>query len=409
MIRRLKIKFVCVNMAIVVVMLGAIFAALLFSTQRSLEREGVEFLRQAAASPLQMLSPGERQQLAQSPYFFLDVTPEGEILAVGSNSYDLEYRGALLPILTMARRSADQVGVLEDYNLRFYQVRTPTSHRILFADISSERHAMESLTRGCLAAGAASLVVFFLISLGLAQWAVRPVEEAWRRQKQFVADASHELKTPLTVILANAQLIRDSGCDPAQLPQRVERIAQESVSMRGLVEQLLELARADSGIPAGQRAQVDLSRLVNDRVMAFEPVLFENGHLLGSRVEEGIALWGSAPRLERVLEALLDNANKYAAPGGAVHVELRRLGRRHCLLTVASQGNPIPPALRQKIFHRFFRGDEARAAQGSYGLGLPIAQEAVRAHGGKIWVETVADTNLFCVRLPLRRAGWRRK
>ena len=176
MIRRLKIKFVCVNMAIVVVMLGAIFAALLFSTQRSLEREGVEFLRQAAASPLQMLSPGEQQQLAQSPYFFLDVTPEGEILAVGSNSYDLEYRGALLPILTMARRSADQVGVLEDYNLRFYQVRTPTSHRILFADISSERHAMESLTRGCLAAGAASLVVFFLISLGLAQWAVRPVE-----------------------------------------------------------------------------------------------------------------------------------------------------------------------------------------------------------------------------------------
>ncbi len=407
MIRRLKIKFVCVNMAIVVVMLGAIFAAIFFTTQRNLEREGVEFLRQAAANPMQLLLPGERQESAQSPYFFLDVAPDGEILAVGSNSYNLENRGALGQILALADSSSDQVGILEDYNLRFYQIRTPTSHRILFADISSERHAMDSLAQGCLLAGAASLLIFFFISLGLAQWAVRPVEEAWRRQMQFVADASHELKTPLTVILANAQMIRDSGYDPTQLPQRMERISQESGAMRTLVEKLLDLARADSGIPPRMRGKVDLSQLVNDRIMAFEPLLFENGHMLGSTVEEGITLWGSGSHLSQVVEILLDNANKYAAPNGAVTVELRRLGRRSCLLTVASQGNLIPPQLRRKIFHRFFRGEESRPAQGSYGLGLPIAQQAVREHGGKIWVETVADTNLFCVKLPLRQsAGW---
>ena len=116
---------------------------------------------------------------------------------------------------------------------------------------------------------------------------------------------------------------------------------------------------------------------------------------------------GNVGQLKQLTTILLDNANKYAAPGGAVHVELRRLGRRHCLLTVASQGEPIPPQLRKKLFHRFYRGDGARPAQGSYGLGLAIARQAVAEHGGRIWVEPVADTNLFCVRMPLRRAPWR--
>lgn len=119
---------------------------------------------------------------------------------------------------------------------------------------------------------------------------------------------------------------------------------------------------------------------------------------LNVQVEPGITLRGSGQYLEQLVSILLDNAFKYGRAGGSVTVSLTR-GSQNCLLRVSNTGDPIPKERLQAIFDRFYRLDDARVAQGSYGLGLSIAKSIAERHGGKIWAQTDQDENIFCVKL----------
>ena len=144
---------------------------------------------------------------------------------------------------------------------------------------------------------------------------------------------------------------------------------------------------------------VDLSRLVSDALLPFEPVFFESGLALETEIAEGIAIQGSPDHLRQVVEILLDNAGKYGE--GTVSVRLERAGGKSCLLSVASRGASISKEDLRNIFKRFYRVDEARSRDGSYGLGLSIAEGIVQAHRGRIWAESEGGINTFFVRLPV--------
>ena len=156
----------------------------------------------------------------------------------------------------------------------------------------------------------------------LSKWAVRPVERAWQQQRQFVAAASHELKTPLTVIMTNAELLQDE----ARRSTFSSSILTMSRQMRALIEQMLELARTDSAESHLVLRPVDLSGLTARSLLPFEPLFFEQGLTLTSQVDEGITVSGDEEALRRVLEILLDNAQKYSSPGGETQVTLHRRG-----------------------------------------------------------------------------------
>lgn len=261
---------------------------------------------------------------------------------------------------------------------------------------------MGSLVRSCIVIGAGSLLLFLAVSVLLSHWAVKPVDAAWKQQRQFVSDASHELKTPLTVILTNAELLQNAGEGPARF-RFADNILTMARQMRGLIESLLDLARVDNGGAGNLKETVDLSELVTEAALPFEPVFFEKGLALESQVEPGLLVRGSPGRLRQVADVLLDNARKYAAPASTARLRLARSGARTCLLSVATRGPSLSPAQRRDIFKRFYRVDEARGRDGSYGLGLPIAQGIVEAHKGKIWVESGGGVNTFFVRLPLTK------
>ena len=399
MLKRLRLKFVVINMAIVTAMLCVIFGLIYHSTRVDLEQENLTMMRAIASFPA-LDRPGRPDQPPEEvrlPYFTLQVEADGTVSAFGGGYYDLSDTQFLQDLADEALSAGGDTGVLADYNLRFCRVPTPTGERLVFSDISSERATLDSLVRTCLLIGALSFLAFLGLSLLLARWAVRPVERAWRQQRQFVADASHELKTPLAVITTNAELLQSTEeAGPAG------HILSTARQMRSLVEGLLELARADGGAAEAPMARVDWSALVEEALLPFEPVFFERGLTLTPRVQPGLTVWGRADQLRQVVDILLDNAQKYALSPSTVYLHLDRTGHSRCLLMVENQAQTLPPEELENIFKRFYRMDKARSRDGSFGLGLAIARQIVSAHRGRIWAESREGRVRFSVELPLR-------
>ncbi len=258
-----------------------------------------------------------------------------------------------------------------------------------------ETDSLWPLIRSSLLVGALALGGFFVISLMLSGLALKPAEEAWEQQRRFVADASHERKTPLTVILTNTGiLLAHSGDTIAQQQKWVEYIRDEAQRMRALVEDLLFLAKSDAGKETSPvTAPVDVSELTWSALLPFEPVAFEQGVEMESEI---------ADQLRRLVAILLDNAVKYAGNGGRVKLVLSRPERGGVCLTVHNTGPAIPPEHLPHLFERFYRADDSRArTSGGYGLGLAIAKRIVDGHGGSITVSSREDASTdFTVRLP---------
>ena len=399
MIKRLRLKFVCINMAIVTVMLCVIFGMVLHFTSASMEKESLRMMQSVAMDPLQLGIPGKTSSGVRLPYFSLQLGPGGDLLASGGGYYDLTDRDLVNELIDLS--SAQKSGVLPEYDLRYVRVVTPTAQCIVFADISSEVSTMDHLFRTCLCIGAVSFIAFLLISILLAHWAVKPVETAWNQQRQFVADASHELKTPLTVLLSNVQMLAVNG-ENAQLRERLTaNILTVSEQMKDLVAKLLNSAQVDMGLHETQFTALNLSDAVANAILPFDPIFYERELELTSAIEEEIWVRGSQTHLARLVDILLDNAQKYSGEHGSTHVTLQSRGRKSCLLTVANEGKPLTPQELKSIFKRFYRVDDARERTGSYGLGLSIAEGIVKAHRGKIWAESRDGVNSFFVQLPV--------
>ena len=398
MLRRLRLKFVMINMTIVTAMLCVIFGLIYHSTRVDLETENLNMMRAVAALPA-LDRPGRPDELPEEvrlPYFILQIEADGTVSAFGGGYYDLSDWEFLQALADEVGETYGDTGVLEEYNLRFCRVSTPMGARLVFSDISSERSTLDSLVRTCLLIGALSFLAFLGLSLLLARWAVRPVERAWAQQRQFVADASHELKTPLAVITTNAELLQNGDeSGPAG------HILSTARQMRALVEGLLELARADDGGAEIPMARVDWSALVEEATLPFEPVFFERGLALTSRVQPELSVWGREEELRQVVDILLDNARKYAISPSTVYLHLDRTGHNRCLLMMENRGNPLSTEELENIFKRFYRTDKVRSRDGSFGLGLPIARQIVTAHRGRIWAESREDRIRFYVELPL--------
>ena len=399
MLKKLRLKFVLITMTLVTVMLAVILGMVIHFTRESLETQSLQMMQSISSTPFQPGPPSEPVGDVRLPFFAVQTDIHGDVLSSFGGYFDLSDQELIRQITQSALQNPEQTDVMEQYKLRFLKIDGWGGSLIVFTDITSELATLDNLVRTCVMIGLAVFLAFLFISVRLAKWAVRPVEDAWQQQKQFVADASHELKTPLTVILTNAELLRSPDCDDAARSRFSESILTMSHQMRNLVEGLLELARVDNGAVQTAFAPVDLSVLAESGILPFEPLLFENGLVLESRIEPGVTVKGSAHHLEQVLKILLDNALKYSDPG-AVCVTLKK-GNAHCLLTVSNPGPEISPEDRKQLFKRFYRADKSRHRDGSYGLGLSIAETIVSNHGGKIWVESTGAENRFHVQLPL--------
>lgn len=301
-------------------------------------------------------------------------------------------------------------GSLSDLGLFYVKRQAGGVMYLAFADMGSAS-GWRSLAATLAVVEVAALAVFFVISLFFSRWALRPVARAWTQQRRFVADASHDLKTPLTVILANTSIaLEHPERSVASQSQWLESTQHEAEAMQGLVGDLLALAKMDEEEAAAQSGaarpvleEVDLSDVLEGEALQFESVAFERGVKLESQVEPGIKLSGNEQRLRRLAGTLIDNACKYVDDGGAVDVSLSRSGKQ-AKLEVRNTGAPISPEDLPHVFDRFYRADKARTGgAGGHGLGLAIARAIAEEHGGTLTVaSTQAEGTVFTATLPLK-------
>lgn len=400
MLKALKRKFVIIIMSIVTIFFILIFGAIILFTKTSLERESMQMMRAMSfeqGPPRQIMRPAGAPDRMNLAFFTIELR-DGEIKTYGNELYDLSDTENLKELLEEVSSSDKPAGEIKKYDLRYVKAGRGISTRIIFTDTSTERVIMQGLIRNLLIIGLVAYAIIFLISIKLTDRMTAPIAKAWDTQKQFVADASHELKTPLTIIMTNAEMLQDENFAGADMAQLGQNILTTSKKMKGLVESLLELARLDSGRLPIKKDQLALDRLLDNCIMYFEPLFFESGLKLSVTKEEPVSVYGDKERLQQVINILLDNALKYADNSKDVSVSLKTQGH-DCLLSVSSSGKALSADECRDIFKRFYRIDQARNDSGSYGLGLSIAERIIREHNGRIWAESSSGINTFYVQL----------
>lgn len=419
-IDRLRWKFMFYNMLIVTAVIGITFGAAALLVKRRGYEQVNDVLWRAAGEQEETLI-FEISSPVRVPYFSVVVQADGSVMLQDGAYNSFPSQEFLEHVALLGMEMQGEQGILEDYSLRYLRVSHPAGCLIAFADTSYEKAMIDGmLVNGGIVCGLIWLG-FLVLSYFFARWAVRPVEDALQHQKQFIADASHELKTPLTVITANAELLNDRCRGMAEDADKwLENMNQECVQMRRLVESLLMLARSD--LPKSGRTDwkpVNFTDLVTEEILTFEPVFFQLGKELEESLEEDLWVKGSPEQLKQTIKILLDNAAKYSKPNGHIQVRLESAGRRRIRLnltegkrihlesagrkqirlSIISEGNVIPADQRKAVFRRFYRGDVSRSSQDGYGLGLAIAHAITKNHKGIIGLECDEEHNCFYLKL----------
>jgi signal transduction histidine kinase len=414
--RRIGIQLAALLVGLLSALLLILVSVIYVRTQATLSQSLHDALRTRAQSELHHLtaagnrphtiqeSPREEQERGDIFLVFLDarlhqlgagVTPFGAAIP------DPDAAAAAVrtraPVFSTRAVSADQRYLI-------YSVPALQDGRVLgvVQDGASERSYDQSVD--ALLHALFFVCVLGLVAAGCITWlvvhrALQPIREALRRQRNFVADAAHELRAPLAILRTAAEL----GLTPED--EEDQQRAMEQVLVQGnhlarLVDDLSLLARVDSGAVDVERAPLDLARLVVETTTGMELLAQEQGVSLRCSAPDDLRVLGDAGRLRQLLVIMIDNAIKHTPPGGWTAVQLARRGH-HADLQVRDSGTGIDPADLPHLFERFYRADRARSGEGA-GLGLAIARWIVSAHHGQIRAANTPDGGaVFTVSLPL--------
>ena len=340
--------------------------------------------------------PDFKPEFAESPMFKLStfytvaISDDGDVLEVVNEQPTVYTDDNLTDFATNILTRSKTTGNVS--NLAYYVTDKEGYILVVFKDNTVFNQGAMTLFRYTLIFGGLALIVFFFLSVYLARKIVNPLEENYTKQKQFVSDAGHELKTPVSVVSANAEMLsREIGEN-----KWLQNIQYENERMGILIGQLLDLAKTENTTP--QMERLDFSRLVSGEGLAFEIVAFEKRTEFFADIAENIFVSGNGAQLKQVVAILLDNAFSHSS--GRVQIALTK-EHGFAKLSVINEGPEIPKDIREKIFERFYRADTARNNEDKhYGLGLAIAKAIVNSHKGQIEVLCYNGLVEFKVLLP---------
>lgn len=399
MIKKLKSNFIMTIMVFITVIILSFVTVISVVPVVRERREAHAFLELVTDSPMQLRNdpisdpkefrrPVPKIDMDKNMFFMSNIAiaqldSDGAVLNWTSDRQDLYDEAYIKEATAEALGESNDFGVIDG---QYYKIKA-LGDGYIFALIDNTM-GFRSASRTAIIAVIAGTVAWFMllaVAFFIADKATKPVAQAFEKQKQFVADAGHELKTPLAVISANINVIEEENGGNKWLTY----IKTESQRMDGLVKSLMQLAEIDDPSKKETHRRFDLSKTVMRAGLPFESLAFEKGTVIRFNVQDDIEMIGCEEQLEQLTGILLSNAVKYGNEKGVIILKLCR-ERKKITLSVYNTGQGISQEDKNKIFDRFYRVDKARSREsGSYGLGLSIAKRIADSHKAKISVESM--------------------
>lgn len=407
--RKSRSRIILVIMLMLTMILASTIGIIYYSTYRGIyirdQQILSQFIESRAMNPL--LEPhdaslgNKAEEANASIIYMVKFNEDGVIERVWNDIKPIMPEDELKSMAEHIKNLESAEGIYGNYLYRLESVDGCTF--AAFMNNTLFKGSVNTLFWNAVISGAIAMIVLFLFSCYISGRIVAPMEESYKKQKQFISDAGHELKTPISAIGANAELLKKglSG-SPEEQKRWLDNIIYENKRMKELVTELLDLARTENTVPSME--ELDISRLITGEVLPLEAAAFEKGIMIETDIEPEILLMGNSPQLSQLVSTLIDNALS--------HIETEREGLKaikvklskekgYAVLRVMNPGVKIPEDERDKIFERFYRQDESRNLNGHYGLGLAIAKAITLRHNGRIDVDHYDGCNVFTVHLPL--------
>lgn len=361
-----------------------------FRQQRRMIRDDIGFYG------IEAFCGNDNQKIKRQEYdYSTSVVLKNKTIMVLSNSLKETTDKDILSMTQKLQKSGKRFGSIDDY---IYLVRILKSGNTVYIFVNN-KEALQNSKQFFIVSifiFLLSVIVFTIISYYLSRWMIKPSEKAIKNQKIFVANISHDLKTPITIIRANADLIENE----VKNKKSIKYIQQETEKLNHLVNEMLTLTRIDNTISKENFKSFNFGDSLFDVVLPFESIAYEKGIRFNININEVTDYFGDESNIQKLAEILIDNAMSYTAKGGIVDVDAYE-NSKAVTLSVTNTGEPISDEKKVEIFDRFYRESKSRERTGNhYGLGLSIANTIVKKHNGKITVESKNGKNTFTVTLP---------
>lgn len=414
MIRQLQRKFIVIAMISIAVVLLAVMFVVNFINYQNIVRESDQMLELIGCNrgvfpqaPIPMEIDWDRfPSWFQSPeapfenrYFSVLMDEEGDVILVNTEQIMAINGEDAVSYAKVAIESGKECGSQGDYRFRVNQLEDGNT-LVVFLDCGRALNRWISFLRTSGILYILALAVVFLMIAFASRRAVRPIYESYEKQKQFITDAGHEIKTPLTIIAADAEVLA------LETPgnEWVQDIKAQTQRLSELTTDLINLSRMEETQNGRSMIDVPFSDIVSEAVQSFAGPIKTQGLMLESMFQPMLTVCGDEKALRQLISILMDNAVKYSVPEGTIAVTLARSGR-NALLRVSNGCQPLSQEQLSHLFDRFYRTDNVRTTgKGGYGIGLSIAQATVQAHKGKILAQSKDGRTLtVSVTLPLSR------
>ena len=410
MIKRLRRKFILINLLLVGLVLAVVFILFVGANVRRLAGQSDAALRLALSwqegegpprfeiggPPPEEREPDGAHRFSLIPVFVVTVK-DGAITGLNDGGQVDVSEETAAEAVEQAQSSGASQGVLRELRLRFLVERRPDGElRIAFADLGWETASLRNLSLLSLLVWALAMVGLFFVSLVLSSVALRPAERAWQQQRQFVADASHELKTPLAVIQNYGSLLQDPALPKEQRVEYAKAVTDASRRLADLIANILKLNKLENQQIFPQAETYDLGEQLRECLLGFEDAWEAKELAVEADIPDGVAVRTDRELLTLVWNNLFSNAVKFTDAGGSIHVSLRHTGTQ-AEVCVTDTGCGMSPETGRHIFEKFYQGDSSHATQGN-GLGLALVRRVVDIVGGEIAVKsTLGKGSTFSV------------
>lgn len=393
MIKTLQKRFIIASMLAVtillLILLGAINIGNIYVSQRQIrEMTGALINEETMLQPPHkdgepkgfFGAPTDERSRMTAVYFTVGVGGDNSIIRINTDRIPYISDEEAASICKTAIESGDKEGKIEGFRYASAKNERDGSTVYLFLDTTMQLREILRVLLFSAVAGVVCWAAMLLLVILISKRAIRPIAENIARQKQFVTDAGHEIKTPLAIILANTEameLYEGENKWSKNIREQTERLS-------GLMQNLLTLARADEGEVQLRRESFSMSSLLTETLGMFDGPIGLKALAITSQIDPSVTVKADREAIRRLISILIDNAVKYSPEGGEVKVVLERKGK-NAVLSIMNSCEELPECEPEKLFDRFYRADAARSREsGGYGIGLSAAKSIVESYGGSI-------------------------